>query len=135
MNREATSILEKQILGVLGTVCEDGSPYTTTLHIVGDDTHLYWFSQETSTHSENILRDPRVSISMFLQDRSEGLQGLYVRGKAELLSGENDAYARELVTKKFGETPKMVEISAAYRLPIGVTDEEKTSGKRWYFYS
>lgn len=50
-------LFEENILGTLATVNDDGSPWSTPLHIVTDGEAVYWFSKETAVHSQNITRD------------------------------------------------------------------------------
>ncbi len=135
MTDQALAILNNNILGTLATVNSDGSPWATPLHFVNDGTAMYWFSAEDRVHSQNILRDPRVSVAVFSPDESQGPTGVYVNGIAHLLDEAERSAALELVRKRLGTVPPVFEKAGAYRLPIGTYNEEKSTGKCWYFYS
>lgn len=135
MIEQTQSIFNENILGVLGTVNEDGSPWATPLHIVADDQAVYWFSSETAVHSQNIVRDSRVSLSLFSPDESQGPKGVYVNGSAEKMTGEDVQKARDVFAERIGAFPAAFEAASAYRLPIGELDAEKSTGSCWYFYS
>lgn len=135
MNEQTRAILNENILGVLATINEDGSPWATPLHIVSDDTALYWFSAHDRVHSANLARDNRATITIFSPDTSHGLQGVYVSGQAELLDSEGHARAHELFQKRLGTVPPSFANWSAYRLPIGTLNEQKSTGNCWYFYS
>lgn len=131
----AHTLLQNNILGVLATVNDDGSPRATPLHLFADDHTLYWFSKETAQHSLNIARDARVSISVFSPDESQGIAGVYIQGTALQLDAAGVNNATQIVTKRLGMLPKVYEGAAAYSLPLGTFDEQKSSGNCWYFYS
>lgn len=135
MTEQARLIFDENILGMIATVNKDGSPWVSPLHMVTDGEYVYWFSKETTTHSENIVRDARVSLSIFSADTSKGPKGVYVNGRAEVLSGDDDIRARNVATKRLGSLPPVFDVAAAYRLPLGQYDDEKSTGNCWYFYS
>ena len=135
MNEQAQAIFAENVIGVLATVNEDGSPWATPLHIVADDAALYWFSAADRAHSANVVRDSRVHMTLFSPDTSGGLKGVYVSGSAELLDAAGHAATHELLTKRLGTVPPAFAGWDAYRLPIGTLDEQKSTGSCWYFYS
>jgi hypothetical protein len=86
-------------------------------------------------HSENIARDPRVSLSLFSPDESEGLQGVYLRGSAEIVDAADRARVIDVYTTRAGHFPPPFAEWTAYRLEVGALDEQKSTGNCWYFYS
>src|SRR5690606_11813522 len=135
MNNQARAILGENILGVLATVNEDGSPWATPLHFVADERALYWFSAADRVHSANITRDERVSVAVFSPETSQGLKGVYVSGRAEVLDDADRGGVRTLFEKRLGMVPPTFDTWNAYVLPIGTPNEQKSTGNCWYFYS
>lgn len=126
-------ILAENMVGTLATLNEDGSPWATPVHIIQHDGYVYWFSKDTHQHSENIVRDPRVSVALW--SKNEGTKGVYINGTAERLEGEKAAEAFAMVKEKFGSVPPVYENTSPYRMEIGTLNRGKSSEKRWYFYT
>ena len=126
-------ILASNMIGTLATLNDDGSPWATPLHVIAHDGFVYWFSKDTHQHSQNILRDPRVSVSLWAKD--EGTKGAYISGVAERLEGEKAEQAFAVVKEKFGSLPPVFENTSPYRVAIGEINRGKSSENRWYFYT
>ena len=135
MNEKALDILNENILGTLATVNQDGSPRSTPLHLITDGKSIYWFSSESTTHSLNIDRDSRVSLTLFSPDTSNGLKAVYFSVVCEKVSEGDIDLVRDLFKNRAGSFPQHFMSAAAYRLPIGSLDLEKSTGNCWYFYS
>ena len=135
MTDQAQAVFDENVLGVLATVTEDGAPWTSPLHVVTDGDYIYWFSKDTTVHSQNIARDARVSLSLFSPDESRGPKGVYINGRADKLAGEDDQLARQVATARLGSLPPVFDVASAYRLPLGTYSDEKSTGNCWYFYS
>lgn len=132
---QVNELFAENILATLATVNADGTPWSTPLHVASDGEYVYWFSKESTVHSQNITRDPRVSLTLFSPDESRGPKGVYVNGHVELLSGDSEQTAREIIGTRLGGFPPAFAAAKAYRLPIGVYNAEKSTGNCWYFYS
>ncbi len=135
MTDQAQLVFDENVLGTVATINEDGSPWASPLHVVTDGEYIYWFSKETTMHSQNLVRESRVSLAVFSPDESKGPKGVYVNGRAEKLTGDDDARARDVATKRLGSLPPVFDVAAAYRLPLGTYNEQKSTGNCWYFYS
>lgn len=135
MTDEAKAVFKNNILGSLATVNKDGSPWSTPLHLITDGVYVYWFSDSRAQHSVNVEADQRVSVTLFSPDMSQGLEAVYVNGQAERVGGESIQAVRDLLVERVGSFPRHFESAAAYKLPVGELDAEKTVGKCWYFYS
>ncbi len=135
MTEQAQVVFDENVLAVLATVNEDGSPWATPVHIATDGEYVYWFSHELTVHSQNVARDARISVSLFSPDESRGPKGVYVNGSAEKLAGEQVDTARQVFTNRIGTLPPVFATASAYRLPLGQFNEEKSTGSCWYFYS
>ena len=132
---QVNELFAENILATLATVNADGTPWSTPLHVASDGEYIYWFSKESTVHSQNITRDPRVSLTLFSPDESRGPKGVYVNGQVELLRADSEQAAREIIGTRLGGFPPAFAAAKAYRLPIGVYNAEKSTGNCWYFYS
>lgn len=135
MTDQAQAVFDENVLAVLATVNDDGSPWAVPVHVATDGEYVYWFSHETTVHSQNIARDARVSLSLFSPDESKGPKGVYVNGQAEKIEGSQADVARDVFTARIGTLPPVFATASAYRLPLGQFSEEKSTGNCWYFYS
>lgn len=135
MDNDARVILDENILGTIATVNEDGSPWSTPVHVFADEEAVYWFSKETTQHSLNIAREPRTCLTLFSPDMSRGPKGVYIMGAAEKLDVENTAEAKKLIEAKIGKIPPNFVEATAYRLKIGPFNRGKSTGNCWYFYA
>ena len=132
---QVDELFAENILATLATVNADGTPWSTPLHVASDGEYIYWFSKESTVHSQNITRNPRVSLTLFSPDESRGPKGVYVNGQVELLRADSEQAAREIIGMRLGGFPPAFAAAKAYRLPIGVYNAEKSTGNCWYFYS
>lgn len=128
-------IFANNIIGSVATLNEDGSPWVTPVHIFADDEAAYWFSMEDKQHSQNVARDPRVSLTLFSSDLSHGPKGVYLNGSAEKLNEEETEQAKQLVEARIGKIPANFASATAYKLKIGQLNSSKSAGDCWYFYS
>lgn len=137
MKSDVRAILDASVLGVLATANDDGTPWATPLHIFYDDTALYWFSKESSRHAVNCQRRPKVSVSVFSPDETNGLKGVYVNGSVVVLGTTTPEAiaAQRLVGARLGRMPKVFEGATAYALPFGTLNADTSYGNCWYFYS
>lgn len=127
------TILEVNLVGTLATLNEDGSPWATPVHVIAGDNELYWYSKDSHQHSQNILRDPRVSLALW--GRTEGTKGAYIQGTAVRLEGDVAEQAFARIRKPDGTLPGVFENTSPYLLPVGTINRDKSSENRWYFYS
>lgn len=135
MSDEARAILSENILGTIATTNEDGSPWGTPVHVFSDDEAVYWFSFEDKLHSQNIERDPRVSLTLFSPDVSQGPKGIYVNGSAVKLNDDTVIHAKELMVAKIGKIPAHFQQATGYKLAIGQLNSSQSTANCWYFYS
>ncbi len=135
MNESIQDIFANNIIGSLATVNEDGSPWVTPVHVFADSEAVYWFSKETPQHSQNVARDPRVSVTLFSTDLSAGPKGVFIQGPAAVLDVDATTKAKQLVEAKLGKIPQNFVDATAYRLEFGSFNSSKSSGNCWYFYS
>lgn len=133
MNDDTRAIFAENILASVATVNEDGSPWSTALHVAADELAVYWLSLPSAVHSQNIRRDGRVSLTIFSPDESHGPKGVYINGVAKELNDADRIDAYDVIEQRFGTVPQALETATAYRLPIGTLDTGKSKGMCWYF--
>ncbi len=126
-------ILKANLVGTLATINKDGSPWATPVHIFAHDNFVYWFSKDTHRHSQNIIRDSRVSVSLW--SNNNGTKGAYVTGSAVKLDAAETQKALEIVIATVGMVPPVFENTSGYRVEIGPLNTSKSSENRWYFYT
>lgn len=135
MSDEARAILNDNLVGAVATINEDGTPWISPVHIFSDDKAVYWFSDESRQHSENVERDARVSLTLFSPDASRGPKGIYINGSVAKLDVDATTEAKKLIEAKIGKMIPVFENATAYRLPIGQFNRGKSTGNCWYFYT
>ena len=106
MTDDVRAIFSENLVGAIATINDDGTPWVSPVHIVNDDTAVYWFSMEDKQHSQNVARDPRVSLSLFSPDLSRGPKGVYINGNAEILDVTATTEAKKLLEAKIGFLPQ-----------------------------
>jgi uncharacterized protein YhbP (UPF0306 family) len=138
MNEITKAILDKNEVGVLSTLDENGAPWATPVHMASDDSRIYWVSNSETNHSRNIARDSRVFITVFnplQQGELPGQKGaLYCATNASELTGEQEVAARKAYYEKYPDrnTERFQEWSI-YGASVGQLNEEKTKGPLVYY--
>ena len=137
MTDDARNILQRNVLGTIATLNEDGSPWATPVHVFYDEAEeaVYWFSHETTQHSLNLARDPRISLTLFSPDESHGPKGVYINGTALKLDEETTTKAKDVVRVRLTTLPPIFETATAYMLKIGNFNSSKSTRNCWYFYT
>ena len=135
MTDDARTLLSENIIGTLATVNADGSPWASPVHTFFDNEAMYWFSYTEKQHSQNIERDPRVSLVIFSPDLMKGPKGVYINGTAEKLDELKTVEAKQLMVDRIGKIVPAFEKATAYRLPFGKFNSGRSTGNCWYFYT
>jgi uncharacterized protein YhbP (UPF0306 family) len=137
MTDDARAILQNNVLGSIATINEDGSPWSTPVHVFYDEANeaVYWFSHETTVHSQNVARDARVSLTLFSPDESQGPKGVYINGQVEKLDVDKTTTAKDVVRARLTTLPPIFETATAYMLKIGTFNSSKSTRNCWYFYT
>lgn len=135
MEEGARAILNENILGTIATLNEDGSPWSSPVHVFSDEEAVYWFSHETAQHSQNVERNPLVSLTLFSPDTSKGPKAVYINGEVTKLDVDQTTESKKLIEAKFGVIPGFYEKATGYRVKIGTLNRGKSYGNCWYFYT
>lgn len=133
--QEAENVFSKTMHGALATINKDGSPWVVPLHIFYDEGAVYWLSAEETQHSQNILRDGRVSLTAWAIQQGEAPQAVYISGIATQLEASEMEDVKARMTAKLGATPPIYDTTRAYRLVLGNINSSKSGKNRWYFYT
>jgi uncharacterized pyridoxamine 5'-phosphate oxidase family protein len=133
MDDAAREILREVKIANLATVDPSGAPRATPVHFATDGTYIYWISDRESVHSRNLAQNDHLSFSVWYYPEGAAPAGLYVQTRAEMLSREDDAVARETYLEKFGGIPPHFADHDFYRAAIGTPDDALTKPLRWYF--
>lgn len=82
------SFLATSKTATLATVAEDGSPCACNVQYAVDEAmQLYFVSSEKSLHSQNLVREHRVALTVYAHDdRAQNIHGLQIRGIAQALN-------------------------------------------------
>lgn len=125
----------------LGTVNPTGEPHVSPVFGAHDeDLNIYWASNMQAQHSQNIARDPRVSIVLFDSTGKGG--GLYISAKAQVLSGaelQKGLIVFNNARKKFGRAAAKEEFyinpnqrlyqAKTKRFWVNITETDELSGE------
>lgn len=134
MNSDMLPIVSHTHVGSVATLNPDGSPWNTPLHLAYGDDVVVWLSDERTQHSQNIARDPRVSIVLWSDTAPEHVKGVYVQSTARRVDGMEEVAARQLYAARFGgHIPEKFVPTSTYIAPIGDINTTKTRGSRLYF--
>ena len=139
MNSSMDEKLDQILYCNLATVCADGSPWNTPLFFVRKGLTLYWYSPLEAMHSQNILRDGRVFITVFnsqIAVADGDRVALYLRGQASQADETeiDDIIARfnhRVKLSEFFLTRDLVEGKAPTRIwRADISDAWENTGER-----
>jgi hypothetical protein len=125
-------VLNANEIMTLATVCEDGSPWATPVKFGVLKNVLYWRSYDESTHSKNIQRDGRVSISVcdaIVRPVAGELQAAYIQTIAEKI---DETQWNEILSQIGHRMSSRDEGLPIYAAPLGEVDEANATDSRFY---
>lgn len=101
-DKSILEIIESHNTMSVATVSATGTPHCTALFYVSSVYAIYFVSKRESLHSQNIIHNPDVSLSIN-RDYSDWKQahGLQIRGKCHLLNDSESDKIKNLFYKKF----------------------------------
>lgn len=130
---DTLNLLETSAVGVLGTISENGYPYTVALNYVYYNGKVYFHSAKEGHKIDNIMNDDRVSFTVYdnvniIEEKfTTKYQSVTLFGKAKILEGNREilmelirkyspnfiSSGKEYVHKSF-DTTILVEIDIEY---------------------
>ncbi|MGH3376516.1 MAG: pyridoxamine 5'-phosphate oxidase family protein [Actinoallomurus sp.] len=122
LQARAAAVIEGNKYLTLATVDEAGAPWVTPVYFTPDGhTHFYWASSPESQHSQNLARDPGVSIVIFDSSVAIGhAEALYLSAQAHEVPEAELVQCAELYAARYPElrefTPDELRAPADLRL-------------------
>ena len=112
MNDKVIKLFEEPNLVFIATVMKDGSPQVSPVWADYEDDHILINTAEGRIKHKNVLRDPRVAISVV--DQKNPLNMTTIRGKVtEIIPDYEYKHANRLTKKIHGQ--RQVSFSTAWR--------------------
>ena len=134
----AREVLSANTYMTLATVNTDGQPWGTPVHFAHDEQYVYWMSEPTAQHSQNLAANDKLFVTVF--DAGQSVSELaqrrcvYIQTRGEQVIGDDELAAREVFADKFGdEDNRRVSEWQYYRAKLGKIDETKSDEQRVYF--
>lgn len=112
-----------------------GFPYSTITNLsVDPDGALVFYAAGLSHHSQNIMADPRVSVTLSQSNGRDVLRDrrLTLIGRAELLKGKSFELARNRYRRKFFRASKYLELPDTFLFRLHVMDAHLNGGPARY---
>lgn len=119
MSAETQALLNRPNFAHLATISADGSPKLDPMWIeVIDDTTITMTTSRTSPKTQNILRDPRVGLSVV--DMDDPYEEVQLRGIASV-EPDVDMVAKDSMSHKYTGAPFFARDVTANRVILRVT--------------
>jgi len=103
LNDATLKLIDGRNYAVVGTVNADGSPHTSVVWISRDDGDLIFTTLEGRVKHRNMVRDPRVSISVI--DSADPENYIELRGRASITPDVGRRVDTQLSWKYDGRDP------------------------------
>ena len=101
MNKKAQDLFKAKNLAFISTIMKDGSPQVSPVWADYEDGYIFVNTAEGRVKHKNVLRDPRVAISVVSSDNP--LDMVTVRGKVvEIIPDPEYEHANKLTKKYLG---------------------------------
>lgn len=99
MNDKAVKLFEGSNLVFIATIMKDGSPQLSPVWANYEDNHIWINTAEGRLKHKNILRDPRVAVSVV--DKNNPLNMTTIKGKVVEIIPDYDYTHANILTKKY----------------------------------
>src|SRR5919108_5258283 len=86
---EQAAFFRERKKAALATIDKDGFPHVVAMNYVARDGAFYMTSYGKAQKVVNVRRNPRVALMMETGDSYAELRGVMVRGRCEILEGED----------------------------------------------
>jgi PPOX class probable F420-dependent enzyme len=120
------ALLDERLYAVVTDLMPDGSPHSTVIWVDHDGRHLTFNTARGRVKTDNLERDPRVSVIVF-DPANPFEKTLVVRGRAELVDEGADDHIDRLAKKYTGQDRYPWRRPDEQRVSVRVT-AEKISG-------
>ena len=123
MEPKVVSLFEDKNLVFLATVMKDGSPQLSPVWVDYDDGYILVNTAEGRVKHKNVLRDPRVAISVV--SNSNPLDMTTIRGKVvKIIPDYNYEHADKLAKKYMGKKKYPFRIEGEKRIVFKIKPEK-----------
>ena len=119
MIEEALEVIASTRFAAIATLTSDGDPYATPITYQFDSGRFTWNSSPDSIHSQNIVHDGRVSLSI-VEDAANDIRAVYINGVAQ-------------ATKETSFDKKWSQNLQVFEMHLGELDIDKSTPGRFYF--
>ena len=123
LSEPARALIDGKNYAVLATVNPDGSPQTSVMWVGRDGDELLFSTVEGRRKHRNLLRDPRVSVSVI--DSADPENYVELRGRVTMTPDEGRRVDTELSWKYDGQDPGE-DRPGAVRVVVRLTVERAT---------
>ncbi len=99
LSPEVKEMIDEPNMASLATIMADGSPHVSTMWVGRLDNMLIMNTVEGRVKTENMLRDPRISVSMFRKDSP--YQSLHIRARVTNITAEGGKEGIDELSRKY----------------------------------
>ncbi len=99
LSPEVKEMIDEPNMASLATIMADGSPHVSTMWVGRRDHMLIMNTVEGRVKTENMLRDPRISVSMFRKDSP--YQSLHIRARVTNITAEGGKEGIDELSRKY----------------------------------
>ncbi len=99
LSPEVKEMIDEPNMASLATIMADGSPHVSTMWVGRRDNMLIMNTVEGRVKTENMLRDPRISVSMFRKDSP--YQSLHIRARVTNITAEGGKEGIDELSRKY----------------------------------
>jgi PPOX class probable F420-dependent enzyme len=128
---EQAGFLRAHRKAALATIGEDGFPHVVAMNFFAKDGAFYMTSYAKAQKVLNIRRNPKVALMVEAGDKYSELQGVMVRGRCEIIEGEDAVHAAfaDMARARGAshERPSRANDSAPKRVVLKIFPEKITS--------
>ncbi|MCF7931266.1 MAG: pyridoxamine 5'-phosphate oxidase family protein [Acholeplasmataceae bacterium] len=134
-DQDALNLLINGRFGVLGTISDNGYPYTTPMNYVYFDNKIYFHSAKIGHKIDNINQNEKVSFtvigeeSIIEEELTSHYKSVTLFGRAKVIPGNKDilfSLVKKYAMKMFDESKQSIEEDYHHTSIIEITIEHMT---------
>lgn len=99
LSPEVKEMIDEPNMASLATIMADGSPHVSTMWVGRRDNMLIMNTVEGRVKTENMLRDPRISVSVYRKDSP--YQSLHIRARVTNITPEGGNEGIDELSRKY----------------------------------
>ena len=117
-------LLDSPCMAHLATIMPDGSPQSSPVAVITDGDHILVSSAKHTVKARNMIRDPRVAISMTHSENpwfSLRLRGRVIEIKEDIKTEDGPRHLLDVMTEKYGRITPPENYADRLRFRIEIT--------------